>query len=445
VLKYSFAAFGLVASAAGARAQAIHVEPRVATMDAPISIRATSLPRGRSIAIRASTVDRAGQRWESFAEFRENGRGSLDLGLDAPIRGSYAGVNADGLLTSMQAIGDSAHRARFDSQWSDTVATVLQLEVDGVVKSAAMLSRTFGTPEIAARTVADDGLVGTLFERVDGSRRPGVIVLGGSEGGNSAADVAYQLADHGFTTFALAYFGAPSLPAQLDEIPLEYFDRAIAFLHRQNTVLVGGVGIVGTSKGAEAALLIASHSRDIESVVVYAPSSVVWSCICDSVLHSSWSRGGRPLPAVSPAGDPSYHPAAGSPIEPAVNYLYRLRNDTSPASRIRAGQITAAVLLIAGNDDRLWPSSLMARSLIPSLSTSSRSKGSRLLVYPGAGHLIPKSRLPAGSTLIAGGRIQTGGTSAANAAAGIDAWAHAVEFLQSTLTARPVQSQREAK
>jgi len=322
---------------------------------------------------------------------------------------------------------------------------VFQLEVDGIVKSAAVLSRRFGSGEITARAVVDDGLVGTLFERVDGSRRPGVLVLGGSEGGNSAADVAYQLAGHGFTTLSLAYFGAPSLPAQLDEIPLEYFDRAIAFLHRQNTVLFGGVGVLGTSKGAEAALLIASNSGDIESVVVYAPSSMVWSCICDSVMHSSWSRGGRPLPAVFPGGDPSYHPTAGSPIEPSVNYLHRLRYDASPETRIHGPQITAAVILIAGDDDRLWPSALMARALNSSLSPTSRSKGSRLLIYPGAGHLIPKSRLPAGSTLIAGGRIQTGGTPAGNAAAGIDAWAKAVEFLKRTLTARPAQAQREAK
>jgi dienelactone hydrolase len=128
-----------------------------------------------------------------------------------------------------------------------------------------------------------------------------------------------------------------------------------------------------------------------------------------------------------------------------VNYLYRLHNDASPEKRIHAGEIGAAVMLIAGDDDRLWPSALMARALFLSLSTTSRAKGSRLLIYPEAGHLIPKSRLPAGSTLIARGRIQTGGTPAANAAAGIDAWAQAVEFLQRTLTPPPAPYQREAK
>jgi acyl-CoA thioester hydrolase/bile acid acetyltransferase-like protein len=116
--------------------------------------------------------------------FTGNERRRLDVGVDSPLSGSYAGVNADGLLTSMHADGDSAQRAHFDSQWSDTVVTVFQLEVDGVVASVDTLWRTFGPPEIVARSVVDNGLVGTLFERADGSRRPGVIVLGGSEGGN---------------------------------------------------------------------------------------------------------------------------------------------------------------------------------------------------------------------------------------------------------------------
>jgi dienelactone hydrolase len=63
----------------------------------------------------------------------------------------------------------------------------------------------------------------------------------------------------------------------------------------------------------------------------------------------------------------------------------------------------------------------------------SRRAGSRLLVYPSAGHLISKSLLPAGSTLIARGRIDTGGTTRANAEAGQDAWRRVLSFLKKVL------------
>jgi dienelactone hydrolase len=75
----------------------------------------------------------------------------------------------------------------------------------------------------------------------------------------------------------------------------------------------------------------------------------------------------------------------------------------------------------------------MASSLFKTLSAPSIRAGSRLLIYPAAGHLISKSLLPAGSTLVARGRIETGGSPAANAAAGRDAWPRVLSFLRKTL------------
>jgi BAAT / Acyl-CoA thioester hydrolase C terminal len=47
----------------------------------------------------------------------------------------------------------------------------------------------------------------------------------------------------------------------------------------------------------------------------------------------------------------------------------------------------------------------------------------------GAGHLIGKAFLPAGSTRIGNGRIETGGSTAANARAQATAWPAVLEFL----------------
>jgi len=55
------------------------------------------------------------------------------------------------------------------------------------------------------------------------------------------------------------------------------------------------------------------------------------------------------------------------------------------------------------------------------------------LSYAGAGHLIGKAYLPAGSTRVAGGRLETGGTPQANAAAQADAWPQVLRFLEAAL------------
>jgi hypothetical protein len=49
-----------------------------------------------------------------------------------------------------------------------------------------------------------------------------VILLGGSDGGVMEGSAAV-LASRGYAALALAYFGAPPLPPELIEVPLEYF------------------------------------------------------------------------------------------------------------------------------------------------------------------------------------------------------------------------------
>jgi dienelactone hydrolase len=102
----------------------------------------------------------------------------------------------------------------------------------------------------------------------------------GSEGGfRWAGTVAPLLACHGYAALALAYFdyqGMEGLPTSLMEIPLEYFERAIAWMGKQPQVNRDKLAVVGISKGGELALLLGSTFPEIKSVVAYVPSGVVW-------------------------------------------------------------------------------------------------------------------------------------------------------------------------
>jgi len=98
-------------------------------------------------------------------------------------------------------------------------------------------------------------LVGALFLPSASAPCPAVIVLGGAGGGLSEGG-AETLASEGFAALALAYFGIDRLPHELLEIPLEYFEKAIAWLRAQPGVDAERVAVVGNSKGGELALLL---------------------------------------------------------------------------------------------------------------------------------------------------------------------------------------------
>jgi hypothetical protein len=260
---------------------------------------------------------------------------------------------------------------------------------------------------------------------------PGIIVLGGSDGGFPDNEAAL-LATNGYFALSLAYFGADSLPSELAEIPLEYFARAIEWLRVQPGVWSDQVALFGTSKGSEAALLVASQITEIRAVVANAPSSVAWSCICGEAALPSWTLRGNPVVSVPPGADPSYVRAEGEPLRPTVNYLYRLSQAPAGAV-IPVERIPGPVLLVAGGDDQLWPSLPMARAIMERRASLGGHPDDQLLTYPNAGHLIGKAFVPAGSTRVAGGRLESGGTPADNARAQADSWPRVLAFLEKAL------------
>ena len=189
---------------------------------------------------------------QAFAEFIADGAGSVDVAAHAPYAGDYEGVDAAGLLWS----------ARFDDgadliSMLAALATVAPLAYSVAVESAGTeISRTVFTRRLITddvrRTEVHDGRVrGTLFVRKGARAAPPVIVLGGSDGGNNFTFVAALLAAHGFAALSLGYFAYQDLPADLVELPLEYFAGAIPWLRNRPEVAGACVGVLGMSRGGE--------------------------------------------------------------------------------------------------------------------------------------------------------------------------------------------------
>src|SRR5260370_7501619 len=120
--------------------------------------------------------------------------------------------------------------------------------------------------------VSGTDAIGAVFEPEVASDHFAVM-LRGSSGGITEAP-ARRLAENGVTALALGYFGAPGLPTDLVEIPLESLARGIE-LFRDRFAGGRSVGVVGVSRGAELSLLVAAYLGDaIGPVRAPAPSPV---------------------------------------------------------------------------------------------------------------------------------------------------------------------------
>jgi uncharacterized protein len=278
------------------------------------------------------------------------------------------------------------------------------------------------------RTEVSGETVGVVFEPDEGSNHFAV-VLGGS-GGGIPENLARRLAEGGVSAFALGYFGAAGLPPHLVEIPIELLERGIELFRER---FAGGedIGLVGISKGAELALTLAAELGDaIGPVVAIAPSNVVWYGLNFSdptaATRSSWTMRGAPLPFLRRSDVMPVFTDAGM----RTDVCYAL-SDHDPeavnAAQIRLEQARGPVLLLAGADDHMWPSALMADQIVRRMHDHGRGEDVTNVTYGGAGHAFLLREF-----FTSPPPFDFGGTAESDSAAATDGWARIAAFLQSS-------------
>lgn len=179
---------------------------------------------------------------------------------------------------------------------------------------------------------------------------PGIIVLHGSDGANAyVSEVARQLAQNGYVTLSLCYFGCQGQPKQLKDINIEYIMEAIAYLQERNDVKDDSIGIVGFSRGAELALIVGAINAEVKAVV--------------SIMGSNRVVGAFPSPGIA--------------------WLYQ--GKPLPFGFIPVEQINGPVMLMHGEQDILW-SALRSYYMADRLEANEHKY--ELQIIPNRGHEI---------------------------------------------------------
>jgi dienelactone hydrolase len=283
-------------------------------------------------------------------------------------------------------------------------------------------------PGETGRRITDEGLLGNYFPAR--GKAPAVLVLGGSEGGLGPdwTNLSKAMQTEGFSVLQLSYFRGPEQNTRLELIPLEYFATALGWLRKQPEVDPARVAIVGMSKGAEAALLVAVRHPEVKAIIAAMPSSVVWPGIAwegsTAPLSSSWSEHGKPLPHLSHV---PFDASKGGTM--ADNYRASLRAFAEhPEATIPVERIGGRVMLVCAEDDRMSPSCPMARQIEQRL-IEHRRPAAVVLAYKAAGHSAFGLPLPSDSPRL----TSAGGTPEGTNAARGDSWKNVLAFLKGNL------------
>lgn len=420
----------------------IKITPNSAFIEQPVKILLRDFPAGKLVTVQLLTTNLMGRVWQSHAEFLTDRHGDADLSTQAPQSGTYSHVDSGGLFWSLSPADTKKAASMFTDERGRDLSLPLHLtltaSVNGGTIATATMERFFSIPGVRQIQVRDNGLRGTLFLPAGKGPWPGVIVLGGSEGGLPYLPTSAYLASKGYAALALAYFRFEDLPTSLENIPLEYFQNAIHWLQSRADVRRNDIGVLGGSRGGELALLLGATFPQIHAVVSFSGSGVLWGGLGTNASGPSapaWIYQGKPLPfmgTVDLTDDQNKElwqiSRTNSEEANLTHWLFELDDKTAVAkASIPVEKINGPVLLISGEDDKLWPSTQMEDMVMKRLKDAHHSFSDHHLTYRGVGHVILIPNVPTTGRFI----VQLGGDPEHTAAA--NSWPRIIDFLNQSL------------
>lgn len=406
------------------------VTPTNALIDEPIQIVLNLLEPGEEVILRGMTEDSEGRVFSSWARFTAPNDGTLDLSTTPPNEGTYRSADASGLLWSMRSPSNNRFQSSYD--WAMREYQISAETRRGIVR--VMITRTYPWGAMTPEIIDQGNIHGELWLPKTGEPLPVIIRLGGA-GGGAFRIRSSLLAARGFAVLDLLYLhGRPQ--TEFFAVPIDTVFEALDWLETRHELDESRVGLYGSSKGAELALLVASMDARVDAVAVWAPTSVAFEGISfqDITPGSSWTLQGNPVP---------YAPAqinlsalgrvvrmiAGRPISMRGGYQDAL--DKAPAEAfIPVEQISARILLLSGNDDRMCPCDVMANQIYDRLQEHDFRFEVENLVFDGTGHGMAHDLWPRGGEP---GQFIRGGTPETNHLSGRKAWRKIIELFSEVL------------
>lgn len=370
----------------------ISIQPAEALYGTPFSMTISGLAPGEEATLEAQAIDGSGIIWVSTAIYKADRNGTIDLYSQAPLSGDYDEPDVMGPLWSMKP-SNARTKERAFRKYSHGLTVRYRATNSAGDAATACLKRSYLRPDEGLVQVQMDsnGCKGFLFYPESGGPFPGVILLSGSGGGMNL-ELAQAFASYGYATLALAYFRYPGLPGYLEEIPLEYFLGAIEWMQKQKAVQKTKLGLAGSSKGGECALLLASLYDEFHAVVANVPSAYVWKCVSPEI-KSCWSLAGKGLPFISTIETQEevqqyYRGELSSIRKWFTDGFAAAEPDLIEKATIPVEKIKAPIFLVSDKDDRTWPSAEFCEAIVQRLEAYHFSYEYKHVCGEKAGHHI---------------------------------------------------------
>ncbi len=224
------------------------------------------------------------------------------------------------------------------------------------ITSNSLFSQTLNTPNVDSRLYLGES-----------NNQPLIVGIGGSEGGNAWASNQWKATRDkfilkGYAFLAIGYFGAKGTPEKLDRISIDQIHDAIVEAAKNPKVNKDKIAIIGGSRGADLALLVASYYKDIKCVVGIVAAHVAFPANANDFSTSAWTFKGKQLPFV-----PVSEEAVPSIMKGDLRATFEIMLKNEKAEKkalIKVEKINGHIFLISAKKDEIAPTTEMSEKII---------------------------------------------------------------------------------
>lgn len=385
-----------------------------------------------------------GEKFSSYGIYSVGENGQVDLDVTKPDEGTYKKADSMGLIYSLTKYESAGKNIAENISIDNPFIIYMKFENEND-QAEVKLQRIFKTEDVSILDIKE-GFSGKLFKNPNASNKI-ILLITGSSGDVKALDLmAGPLASRGFNVLTVPYFNAPGLPDNLEEVPLEYFEKIFKWIKNNNVINKKAgeeteIYIHGTSKGAECALLLASRYKEVKKVAAIAAHGYCFQALSGMGVEkevSSWSYGGKSIPYIKIDNDIFLKDfkicsEKGVPFGFASTYKKSIEKSLNQEeARIKLENAKADCLLVCGKEDNIWNSYDGCKMLVENLKKNNYKHKIEFLSYEHMGHpmpvpyIIPLSENT--SMPMMGGIFSSGGTLEGNAEGQYDSWMKSIEF-----------------
>ncbi|MCJ8167104.1 acetylxylan esterase [Pontibacter sp. E15-1] len=200
----------------------------------------------------------------------------------------------------------------------------------------------------------------------DSVNQPLIVAFGGSQGGNTWTEdywleMRNKFVEKGYAVLSIGYFNTKNTPEKLDRISINAIYDTIKKVSRRPEINENRIALLGSSRGGELVLNIASRYKDINAVVALVPSNVSFPAQTLTANTSAWTYNDKEIPYMKIPFKAFWASLQGD--SQRISEIIIEEQEKTLNGVIKVEKINGPILLLSAKNDELWPSGYMSNQI----------------------------------------------------------------------------------